>query len=153
MSYNPSAGAGVTSDMISLQIGRSTILGLTGVFQEIAFDLTETENDALVLEHNNTNTERVDIKTSGLHMIALNMAVKNTANQDKVLEGELRVNGALAQVLNFDITKTSTQLATRVITPILAGGTYLTIAFREGGGGTDLEIEANTKFVVTKLHA
>lgn len=138
-------------DMTALMIERTTDLALTGTYQEITFDTTSLENNPSELEHNNTNTERVDIKTSGLHQLAMSFNCDNTANALKVLEAELRVNGTPVKSLVFDVTKLSEELVCRVLLSELVAGTYLTVAFREQGGGTDLTLKANSVVSITKL--
>ena len=110
-----STGGGATpSDMSVLVVERTTNYAVTGTYQELSFDTTATENDPDVLEHNNTLTERIEVKAGGLHQIALSLGCENTSQQSKVLEAELRVNGTAVKALTFEIGKGSEELATRI---------------------------------------
>jgi hypothetical protein len=149
MTYNPSAA--VSADLKAVQVERTTNMALSWIYQEITYDGTDVENDAAVLEHNNTNTERIEIKTSWLHMITLNFVCENTATQTQTLEWELRVSGTPVQSLDVEMTKSAIEPITRSVIAELSAWTYITTAWREGGWGTDLTLLPIIKFVVVKL--
>jgi hypothetical protein len=142
---------GIATDMAALVVERTTNLALSGTATEITFDTTTTENDTAVLEHNNTNNERIEIKTSGLHQIALSVNCDNISNSLETLELELRIDGVAVQTLDLEISKTSEELVTRITAVELTAGTYLTFAAYQLGGGTDLTLKAKTVAYVLKL--
>ena len=57
----------LTSTCPAVQVRRSTSLSFTGSYSDVTFNLTDIENDASILEHDNTNTDRVLIKETGLY--------------------------------------------------------------------------------------
>ena len=142
---------GVVQDMTGLMIERTTDLALTGTYQELTFDTTSLENNPSELEHDNVNTERVDIKTNGMHQLAMSFNCDNSSVSLKVLEAELRINGTPVKSLSFDVTKSSEELVCRVLLSELVSGTYLTVAFREQGGGADLTLKANSVVSIVKM--
>lgn len=58
-----------TGSMPTDQARRTTTYTLTGSFADITFDTTDVENDTTTLQHNVTNTERIDIKVAGQYLI------------------------------------------------------------------------------------
>lgn len=62
---------GLLTGLPVLQIRRTTTLAIpvTPTWGDVTFDLTDIETDAAVIEHNNTNTEVVDIKEDGLYQV------------------------------------------------------------------------------------
>ena len=80
----------------SVQARRSTnITYVLSTFTDITFNVTDVENDATVVEHNNTNTNRIDIKETGLYevgyLLPFNVANGGTS-ADPYLDSRVRVN-------------------------------------------------------------
>jgi hypothetical protein len=98
-------GAGVANDAV--QARRSTTLALAAAFQDITLDATDVETDAAVIEHNNTNTDDIDIKVAGTYEITYHAPIDTSGlgNGDTWdITGRIRVNdtgGALAGSTSF----------------------------------------------------
>lgn len=75
------AGLGV-GELPAVQACRTTNLALTGSWSDVTMDSTPTENNATVVEHNNTNTERIDIKETGLYSVGYNIVVNAGTSGD-----------------------------------------------------------------------
>jgi hypothetical protein len=99
------AGAGTANDAV--QARRSTTLALAAAFQDITLNNTDVETDAAVIEHNNTNTDDIDIKVAGTYEITYHAPIDTTglSNGDTWdITGRIRVNdtgGELAGSTSF----------------------------------------------------
>ncbi len=61
----------LTEDLATVQARRTTTLAIpvTPSWGDVTLDVTDVENNAAVLEHNNTNTQVIDVKEDGLYRI------------------------------------------------------------------------------------
>jgi hypothetical protein len=63
-------GSGVVAtDLAGVQSRRTTNYTLTNAFVDIALDTTDFENEATVIEHNNSNIDDIDIKEDGVYLV------------------------------------------------------------------------------------
>ncbi len=62
-------GGGSTVNSALVAIRRTTAFSVQTTYSDMTFDTTDIETDAAVIEHNNTNTERIDIKETGNYLI------------------------------------------------------------------------------------
>ena len=72
------------ADLSALQIRRTTDQILTSSWVDVTFDKTDFENNTSVLEHDNTNTDRVLIKEDGTYAITYNFTVYVATASDVV---------------------------------------------------------------------
>jgi len=59
----------------SVNLCRTTDFNISNSFQDITFNTTEVENQPTVIEHDNTNTERINTLEDGLYMLSYNGTV------------------------------------------------------------------------------
>lgn len=59
-----------SDDMNVAQARRTTTYSCTGSYADITFDSTDIENNTAVVEHDNTNTERLVVKDTGLYLVS-----------------------------------------------------------------------------------
>jgi hypothetical protein len=64
-----------TGDLPACQIRRTTDFTFPGSWGDVTFDTTDFENDTDVLEHDDSNTERINIKETGLYFITYKFQV------------------------------------------------------------------------------
>ena len=78
----------------ALQARRTTALTLTTAYVDVTLDTTDVETNSGVIEHNNTNTDDVDIKVSGEYMIIYNLNVDpvTTTNSTITCDARLRID-------------------------------------------------------------
>lgn len=86
-------GGGGLSALSAVQVRRDTNLTIPALntFTDVPFNLTDVENNTAVLEHNNTNTDNVEIKETGLYRITYQVNA-NDAAVTHVLNSRVRVN-------------------------------------------------------------
>ena len=79
-----------------VQIRRAGTFILPNFFTDIAFDVTDYETDATVIEHNNTNTARIDIKVAAFYLIAYTIPVDVFGSNfiGNTIESRIHVNGS-----------------------------------------------------------
>ena len=55
--------------MVVVQARRTTNYTLTGTFTNITLDTTDVENNAAIVSHDNTNTDRIYVYQTGLYLV------------------------------------------------------------------------------------
>jgi len=80
------------TDLASVQARRTTDYTLTNAFVDITLNTTDFENDASVVEHDNTNTDQIDILEDGVYMITYRTQVDVGGAALVRSYGQLRVN-------------------------------------------------------------
>lgn len=146
------AGAPTGSfDLPAVQAQRTTTLALSNVagLNDVPLDQTDVENDTSVVEHDNTNTERIQIKETGLYLLTYMIghdpsglstyAFQFTLNNTTLVEGSR---------ITHTISSQETDLSAEVLAELTAGD-YITLQV-DSGGATGSEIEHAT-VTVTRL--
>ena len=80
-----------------VQARRTTAYTLTTTYANVTFDATDEEVDSAQIEHNNSNTDRIDIKDGGTFLVAYDFSIDAS---DAIAE----VTYIEAQVLSDDTT-------------------------------------------------
>jgi hypothetical protein len=84
---------GVVGDQAAAQARRTTTLGTTTSWADVLFDATDIENDTSVVEHDNTNTDRILLKETGPYRITYHMRLQAPALADNLeVEARIRVD-------------------------------------------------------------
>ncbi len=101
---NGGGGTVTASDQPAVQARRTTdyTMSSTSTWYDLELDTTDIETDDTILEHNTSNTDRIDIKESGLYLISYQVNANNSsthqletrvrANDSTVLNGSYLVN-------------------------------------------------------------
>lgn len=81
------------ANLATIQVRRDTdfTMAATDTFYDIPFNSTDTESNIAVIEHNATNTERIDIKETGYYLISYHVNA-NDAVVTHQLDVRVRVN-------------------------------------------------------------
>jgi len=66
-------------DLPAIHLSRTTDFIFTTDFEDVLFDTSDVETDESVLEHASANTERVNIKETGLYFISYKFQVERTS--------------------------------------------------------------------------
>jgi len=141
-------GAGA-ADLATVTVGLSGNITIPLAFTNILWPVTHVENDITVVEHDNTNTDRILIKETGTYFV--NFAISFDADA-----GEETIQ---ARVLIDDTTVVPGSLRTaseddeindlsNAITAELTAGTYLTLQHIASGAGNVTHSTSN--FCVTR---
>jgi len=98
--------AAVSTELAAVQARRTTTLSLGTTFADVTFDTTDEESVPTNLEHNDTNTDRIDVKVDGLYLILYDFDIDagSTPSVSDV-EAQVRVNDT--SVLNGSPSETS----------------------------------------------
>jgi hypothetical protein len=139
-----------------VQARRTTTFTTTGAWVDVTLDTTDIETDASVVEHNNTNTDDIDLFAQGLYKITVSMYTEIPAQGDMVgrLQARVRVDdagtgiaGSFKQTsvfsdgsIDFDEFDSSLEL---VFYYVSAGSEFITLQLQEIDldGGPDIDVE------------
>jgi len=129
---------GVKNDLPAIQILDASYV-LTGAFADVPFATTSIENDSNVLEHNNTFTERIEIKEDGLYLFGYKASHNEVAPTTDTFT-RIRKNGTTTllgsegqetTVGGFRFVKTVTD------PELFLAGDFVTFQVQGGGGTMD----------------
>jgi hypothetical protein len=144
------------SSLASVMIENSTALlsPLPTTFTDIAFDSTVLETNTLVVEHNNTNNDRIDIKKDGTYKIEY--YVEGEVGSNDVVEFRMRANDLT--VLSGSHTQTGGHyhagiheyMITRPFITTLSSGDFLSLQVQETVAGTS-DIDPEHSIIVTLM--
>lgn len=90
-------GGGSGLDNNAVQARRTTAFTIIAAFVDVTLDATDIETDPAVIEHDNTNTDDIDIKVTGTYEIAYEMDINNTLttpNDLILVQARVRLNDA-----------------------------------------------------------
>ena len=155
-SFNAIAtGAGVVAtDLPVVQARRDTNYTLTNAFVDITLNNTDVENDSSVVEHDNTNTDDIDIKEDGLYLIYYRTQVEVGGASLVRAFGQVRLNdtsviaGTDAEV---DIWYDSVQNLTASAVTSLSNGDFITLQLSKETTADAATAIADTVLEVMKL--
>jgi hypothetical protein len=84
----------VAGDQAVARARRTTAFTILTTFGDVAFDATDIENDTSVVEHDNTNTERVYLKETGPYQVTYHARITPpTASFNGCVEAQILLNG------------------------------------------------------------
>lgn len=140
-----------TGNLATAQARRTTGYTLTLLPALITFNATDTENQPTIVSHDNTNTDRIYVYSSGLYSIHYHADIaQGTTTNDyefAVTKNTLTIlNGGLIDGKNSSTDKTTVGVTTQ---EILTAGDYVSLAARyvAASGG----IVNNAVLSVTKM--
>lgn len=135
--------------LASVMVSRTANPSFTAAYANLTFDVTDIEIDPLIVEHNNTNTDRVEIKSDGVYAISYNMSALVTA--------DLVVHSARVRVSDSTVVPQSEQQAkpldtqevvlNNTIVAELLTGDYVSLQIKGDTGTTAVKVN----FSVTAL--
>lgn len=100
--YGGTGGGGVAGDQAAVQARRTTAQSFTTAWVDVPFDATDFENDAAVVEHDNTNTDRITLKDAGPYLILSRVTALPPANAgtnwQTLVESRVRINDTGAEL-------------------------------------------------------
>jgi len=117
-------------------------------YVDVNWDVTDIETDVGVIEHNNTNIDRIDIKADGKYLITSTMIA------DEVLSIQVRVNDTTVINGSYQIRVIADgngeDGVTNVFIADLSNGDYITLQAK--GGASNDDILAESSMTVIKLN-
>lgn len=154
-----SGGAPVVSqDLPIVQARISTVLAIPTTFTDVSFDVTDIENNTLVLDHDNTLRDRVLVLEDGLYFISYDFSIDypiannsfvNIFSQVRVNDGTI-LNGSQSQTSAEERDFDGSELSQSFVANLTAGD-FLSLQLQRTA--TDVNTIANGIFVVYKLEA
>ena len=96
-------GGGASGDQAMVQARRTTTFSISTSFTDVTLDTTDEENDAAVLEHDNTNTDRLTFKETGAHWVWYKADINPPSVGDTMeIQGRVTVNDGGAALPGSD---------------------------------------------------
>ncbi len=90
-------GGATPSDQAAVQARKSGTQAFTAAFVDVPLEVTDFENDAAVVEHDNTNNDRITLKEAGPYFVTYRVhpdVVPNGGSSHALLQARVRVNDA-----------------------------------------------------------
>lgn len=143
---------GLLTDTPTVQATRTTDYSVTTSFANVTFDRTDIENNIPVIEHDNTNTERVTVKEAGLYYISYGFAydysASGTFTSRVVVNDTTEVPGSVMGVIDSNDQDESS----KVCVVQLAANDYLTLQVKKSGGTASVDgTNSETTMVVYRM--
>lgn len=136
--------------LAAVQARRTTTLTMPTSWTDLSFDTTDVETDDGVIEHDDSNRDRIQIKEAGLYLIDYHIAASATAEQ--TMDGRVRINDTTVVPGSEDPSYIYTgerNPALKMPIVNLAAGDYLTVQVEAGGSG--VTVQADSTFSVIRL--
>lgn len=138
--------------LATIQIRRDTdfTMAATNTYYDVTFNNTDVESEPGVLEHNNTNTERIDIKNDGYYLISYHVNANNALVTHQ-LNARVRINNTTTLLGSFTVGRNyqneySPNVSTNVV--YLQDGDFVTLQVSRTTANTVIN---ETVLTVTKL--
>lgn len=140
------------SPLSAVQARRTTNLTIAAanVWTDVPLDSTDVENNPSVIEHNNTNSDNIDIKATGLYQISYQLTA-NDATVTHQHEVRVRVNDATVVNGSFSVNRNyQNEYGSAVATIVtqLTAGDFVTLQVQRTTNNTVIN---QTVFTVIKL--
>jgi len=133
-SFEDGGGSGVGSDLSAIQVRRTTDISLSTSWQDVTFNLTNLENNSIVIEHDNTNTDRILIKSNGVYFISYSFTARSF-NATRDCLSRIRVNDdyiADGSYVLQNLYKNETHQQDTSLSISLNDGDYITLQVASG---------------------
>lgn len=153
-------GDSTAADSAMVQARRTTAYTLTTGYVDLTFDATDEETDDTILEHNDTNTERIDIKEDGTYLILYDIGVDapsaawTAADAQAQLEknGSAVLSGSWSRATTFNDDSIDGDPLIRChlgssVVETLSSGDYVTLQLKYVGDVTDTEVDGTLKII------
>jgi len=142
---NGGSGGVVTEDLAIVQARRTSSFTISSSFTDVTFDATDIENDTAVVEHDDTNTDRIQINEDGFYLISYDFSADNPSGSTQATDVSARVrlndsstmNGSESEthVLNTRIYLVEQELSQSFYAN-LSDGDFITLQLDRGGTST-----------------
>jgi hypothetical protein len=142
----------LASSLPAVQVRRTTDFAMAALttWYDIPFDSTDVENDPAVIEHNNVNTERVDIKSDGLYQISYHLNANDGGGTHEIRSRVMRnslieLEGSSLVGRNYQNEYSPT---VTTFFAVLSDGDYITLQAQRATANTIIN---ETMFNIVKL--
>lgn len=143
---------GQLSDLATVQARRSTTLSVSTSFSDITFDQTDVESNASTLEHDNSNTDRINIKKDGYYLISYDISLDASLLSTSTVQGRVRLNDTSTLNGSTGQTTSNTTLDQELSQSFIAQlntNDFISLQVERSGGS--VSSLSNAIFTITKL--
>lgn len=133
-----------------LQVRRTTdYINIPTNWIDFVFDSTDLENDIDSIQHNDTNPDRINIKTNGLYQITYSLDINDEVETRVIKNDSSILSGSTRDYGNHTDTTSTEGIVSNVFLAELFAGDYIT--FQAKANTTSEIIQANALMTVVKL--
>lgn len=131
------------NDAAVLQVRKTTNTNLNGTYSTISFNQKDEESNSTVIEHNTTNTDRIEIKETGYYQIYWSAVNEGDDAYDNVNNGRVIINGNVSNIISGSISRDAASCIVELTT-----GNYVSLQLSNQSG---VNYSNEIKFSVQKL--
>lgn len=135
---------GLADDLASVCVSRTTTFTLAASYADITWDSTDIETNPAVIEHNNTNTDNIDIKETGLYLICYSLSIDADPGEE-IFDFRVRVNDTTVLPCSERTISEDDEInAVSCVFPAnLTSGDFITLQTQASGGGNVFSLGHN----------
>jgi len=137
-------------DLASACVSRTTTFNLPLTYTDVTWNTTDIETDPAVIEHNNTNTDNIDIKETGLYLITYSLSIDADPGEE-TFDFRVRLNDtSVLPCSERTISEDDEINAVSCVFPAnLTAGDFITLQVRASGNGNVFSLGHN--FTVIRM--
>ncbi len=138
-----------TDDLGSVTVGFNTTFALPLTMTDVLWDITHTQNDTSVIEHDPVNIERILIKETGLYFVNFSISFDADAGEEQI-SAQVLINGTTVMPGSFRLASEDDEIndLSNAIAAELTDGDYITLQSMASGTGNTCH--NSTNFSVTR---
>ena len=136
------------SDLAGVTVTNTTGSAIPTTYGDVTWDTTDFENDAATVEHNNTNTDNIDIKETGTYIIFYNISFDADAGEETI-EARVRVNDTTVLAASERLASEDDEIndLSNSFLVNLTDGDFVTLQVQASGTGNVLHQSSNFSVV------
>ena len=125
-----------SSNIPVVQLLRTSNQNLTTSYVDINFDITDLETDSSVIEHDNTNIDRILIKETALYQVQYSMSVDANAGEN-IFDFRVRINdtNVIASSQRQISEDDEINAVSNIFFTTLTAGTFISLQTKSNGTG------------------
>jgi hypothetical protein len=151
-SFEDGGGVSLLAEQLhSVQARRTTGLALSTSWQDIYFDTTDVENDSEVVEHSDTDSDRILIKDSGYYLIHYSFQARSDG-ATRYCYSRVRLNDTSdveGSSISQDLYRDETHQQVSTVVKYLTTGDFISLQI--SAGSTPIQAYSDFVLVAIKL--
>jgi uncharacterized membrane protein (Fun14 family) len=143
------SGLGSTADLASVTVSNSSSVAIPTTWADVSWNTTHVENNTAVIEHDNTFTDRILIKETGLYFLSFSISFDADAGEETI-EARVRRNDTTIIPGSHRLASEDDEIndLSNAITCELVSGDFISLQHQASGTGNVLHSSSN--FSVTR---
>jgi len=141
-------GLNADSDLAGVTVANSATTAIPLTWTDVTWDTTHFENDPSIIEHNNSLTDRIEIKETGTYFVFFNISFDADSGEETI-EARVRVNDTtvLPGSIRLASEDDETNDLSNAFMASLTSGDFLTFQTQASGSGNTQQSSSNFSVV------